>query len=228
MQVYKSVYDAMLSRAFSYGYIEQQVLDILSESYDRVELNTYKNIPDGERYWMAERWTWETLFADELNAFPGEKPKWKGAANYLKHKSPAAEETPKNNEGEASGDSPASTEVKVTPSTQFRAWQRIVSRVKPNILGTAPKSTGRSLVISIASEVGEDSAIQEKPPKSSRKRNSSTKAPKTPTSIPILSPASGANKRKRTEPQSGISDNSDSPKLIPRPYARSDYFSDSE
>ncbi|TGO58898.1 hypothetical protein BCON_0050g00300 [Botryotinia convoluta] len=65
------------------------------DHHDRIELSMFKNIPDAERYWMAERWTWETLFADELVEFPGEKPKWKRVTNYLKHKSPAAAETPK-------------------------------------------------------------------------------------------------------------------------------------
>lgn len=44
-----------------YGYIDQQVLDILSESKQRVARNTYKNIPEDERSWIAERWAWETL-----------------------------------------------------------------------------------------------------------------------------------------------------------------------
>lgn len=61
MEVYKSVYDLMLSKAIDYGYVQQQVLDILTESHDRVDLSMFKNIPDAERYWMAERWTWETL-----------------------------------------------------------------------------------------------------------------------------------------------------------------------
>ncbi|KAF7942144.1 hypothetical protein BELL_0019g00170 [Botrytis elliptica] len=105
MEVYKSVYDLMLSKAIGYGYVEQQVLDILTESHNRVDLSMFKNIPDAERYWMAERWTWETLFADELAEFPGKKPKWKRVTNYLKHKSPAAGETPKNTQVEASDSS---------------------------------------------------------------------------------------------------------------------------
>ncbi|TGO30619.1 hypothetical protein BPAE_0004g00770 [Botrytis paeoniae] len=76
MEVYKSVYDLMLSKAISYGYVEQQVLAILTESHDRVELSMFKNIPDAERYRMAERWTWETLFeASDLSTSP--KPKLK-------------------------------------------------------------------------------------------------------------------------------------------------------
>jgi len=61
MEVYKSIYDVMLSKVISYGYVEQQVLDIISESHGRIELSIYKNIPDGERYSMAERWAWEIL-----------------------------------------------------------------------------------------------------------------------------------------------------------------------
>ncbi|TGO39873.1 hypothetical protein BHYA_0046g00270 [Botrytis hyacinthi] len=61
MEVYESVYDLMLSKAIGYGYVKQQVLDILTEGHDQVELSMFKNIPDAERYWMAERWTWETL-----------------------------------------------------------------------------------------------------------------------------------------------------------------------
>ncbi|KAM0128928.1 hypothetical protein ACHAP3_008097 [Botrytis cinerea] len=112
MEVYKSVYDLMLAKAISYGYVKEQVLDILSESHNRVELSTFKNIPDGEKYWMAERWAWETLclyflldqlsedtnilaVADESAEFPGEKPKWKRVSKYLKQNLPAAGETPK-------------------------------------------------------------------------------------------------------------------------------------
>ncbi|THV54404.1 hypothetical protein BGAL_0027g00150 [Botrytis galanthina] len=105
MEVYKSVYDLMLSKAIDYGYVQQQVLDILTESHDRVDLSMFKNIPDAERYWMAERWTWETLFADESDEFPGEKPKWKRVTHYLKHKSPAAGETPKSTQVDASSSS---------------------------------------------------------------------------------------------------------------------------
>ncbi|KAF7953577.1 uncharacterized protein EAE97_000976 [Botrytis byssoidea] len=119
MEVYKSVYDLMLSKAIYYGYVKQQVHDILTESHDRVDLSMLKNIPDAERYWMAERWTWETLcqyllldqlgedtnifvVADESDEFPGEKPKWKRVTHYLKHKSPATGETPKSTQVEAS------------------------------------------------------------------------------------------------------------------------------
>ena len=128
MEVYKSVYDLMLAKAISYGYVKEQVLDILSESHDRVELSTFKNIPDGEKYWMAERWTWETLclyflldqlsedtnilaVADESAEFPGEKPKWKRVSKYLKQNLPAAGETPKSTQVKAN-DSTASPKPK--------------------------------------------------------------------------------------------------------------------
>ncbi|KAA8575092.1 hypothetical protein EYC84_004305 [Monilinia fructicola] len=93
MEVYKSIYDIMLSKAISYGYAEEQVLDILSASHDRTELVTYVNIPDGEKYWMAERWTWEILY--ELSTFPGEKPKWKGVEKST-YMSPLVGETANN------------------------------------------------------------------------------------------------------------------------------------
>ncbi|TGO11796.1 hypothetical protein BTUL_0101g00170 [Botrytis tulipae] len=119
MEVYKSVYDLMLSKAIDYGYVKQQVLDILTESHDRVDLSMFKNIPDAERYWMAERWTWETLFADESDEFPGEKPKWKRVTHYLKHKSPAAGETPKSTQVDAS-DSSISPKSKLENSLTAR------------------------------------------------------------------------------------------------------------
>ncbi|TGO60268.1 hypothetical protein BOTNAR_0148g00060 [Botryotinia narcissicola] len=125
MEVYKSVYDLMLFKTTGYGYVKQQVLDILIESHDRVDLSIFKNIPDAERYWMVERWTWETLFqyllldqlgedtnifvvADESDELPGEKPKWKRVTNYLKHKSPATGGTPKSTQVEASDSSTSS------------------------------------------------------------------------------------------------------------------------
>ncbi|ESZ97338.1 hypothetical protein SBOR_2268 [Sclerotinia borealis F-4128] len=101
------------------------VLDILTASHDRVDRRTYKNIPDGERHWMAERWAWETLFADEMEAFPGEKPKWKGAAKYLEHQSPEAGESSKDTQAEAS-DLSELPEVELIPSSQLKTWRQQV------------------------------------------------------------------------------------------------------
>ncbi|KAJ8066257.1 hypothetical protein OCU04_005339 [Sclerotinia nivalis] len=213
MEVYKSVYDAMLCKALSYGYVEQQVDDILIENCHRVELSTYKNIPDDERHWMMERWTWEILFADESDAFPGEKPKWKGAANYLKHKSPTAEETPKDTEGEAIGDSLALKEEELTPFSQLNTGERKrYHAVIPKATAATPEE--KSPLDDAWSDIKRDLAYQK-----------GTEAPKPSASILFgTRPTSGANKRKRTEPQSDVSDNLDSPKFITRPHVKPCFF----
>ncbi|KAF7938830.1 uncharacterized protein EAE98_001168 [Botrytis deweyae] len=194
MEVYKSVYDLMLSKAIGYGYVEQQVLDILTESHDRVELSMFKNIPDAERYWMAERWTWETLFADELDKFPGEKPKWKRVTNYLKHKSPAAGETPKNTQVEASDSS-------TSPNSKFK-----------NCLAARLQNLG-----------GNTSEVKTSVPKriicvhTSREASSCIKATKPATKLPPTSSTSSpsqieSNKRQKLTENSEVASEED-PKL---------------
>ncbi|KAI9648367.1 hypothetical protein NHQ30_003000 [Ciborinia camelliae] len=121
MEVYKSIYDEMLSKAISYGYVEQQVLDILSESHDRVE-----------------------LIADESNKFPGRKPEWKGRAKYLKHKPPTVEEATKNTQDEA-GDSPTREEAQLIPSSRLKEWRQLVDGKASEATTSAPKKTARDL-----------------------------------------------------------------------------------
>ncbi|KAF5871757.1 uncharacterized protein Bfra_008781 [Botrytis fragariae] len=176
--VYKSVYNLMLSKAISYGYVEQQVLAILTESHDRVELSMFKNIPDAERYWMAERWTWETLFADELAEFPGEKPEWKRVTNYLKHKSPVAGETPENAQVEASDSS-------TSPNPKLR-----------NCLATRPQILGDKTSEVKASVPKRIICVDASPEVSSGKQ-----APKSATKLPSTSPTSSPSERESNKRQ---------------------------
>ncbi|TEY67241.1 hypothetical protein BOTCAL_0128g00010 [Botryotinia calthae] len=211
MEVYISVYDLMLAKAISYGYVKQQVLDILSESHDRVELSTFKHIPDGEKYWMAEQWTWETLclyflfdqlsedtnilaVANESTEFPGEKPKWKRVSNYLKHNLPAAGETSKNTQVEAN-DSTTSPKLKCK-----------------NCLAVGPQSLRdetSEAKISVPKRIVCVDAFPE--------ISSSKQVPKPETRLPPTSTASssserGPNKRQKLTESSGVTDENN-PKL---------------
>ncbi|ATZ50076.1 hypothetical protein BCIN_05g04640 [Botrytis cinerea B05.10] len=193
MEVYKSVYDLMLAKAISYGYVKEQVLDILSESHDRVELSTFKNIPDGEKYWMAERWTWETLFADESAEFPGEKPKWKRVSKYLKQNLPAAGETPK------------STQVKANDSTASpkpKPKLRDFPAARPQNLGDKTSEVPISMPKRIfCVDTPTEKSSGEKVPKSA------TRLPKTsPTSLPS---EKESKKRQKLTQSSEIADEND-------------------
>ncbi|CCD53679.1 hypothetical protein BofuT4_P137240.1 [Botrytis cinerea T4] len=193
MEVYKSVYDLMLAKAISYGYVKEQVLDILSESHDRVKLSTFKNIPDGEKYWMAERWTWETLFADESAEFPGEKPKWKRVSKYLKQNLPAAGETPK------------STQVKANDSTASpkpKPKLRYFPAARPQNLGDKTSEVPISMPKRIfCVDTPTEKSSGEKVPKSA------TRLPKTsPTSLPS---EKESKKRQKLTQSSEIADEKD-------------------
>lgn len=193
MEAYKSVYDLMLAKAISYGYVKEQVLDILSESHDRVKLSTFKNIPDGEKYWMAERWTWETLFADESAEFPGEKPKWKRVSKYLKQNLPAAGETPK------------STQVKANDSTASpkpKPKLRYFPAARPQNLGDKTSEVPISMPKRIfCVDTPTEKSSGEKVPKSA------TRLPKTsPTSLPS---EKESKKRQKLTQSSEIADEKD-------------------
>ncbi|KAB8304445.1 hypothetical protein EYC80_003840 [Monilinia laxa] len=189
----------MLSKAINYGYVKQQVLDILSESHDRIELSTYKNIPDGERYWMAERWTWETLFADELATFPGKNPKWKGVEKYLKHMSPIAGEAPKNLQAEAVAPTLSATKYANLCNTlpYYRYFRIRVANpyIQRPSSGQAPKTPSMD-------KPRKSSGSGATPSKAGNNGSGVTKT--IPSCSPVsvsasILPTSSANKRKRTE-----------------------------
>lgn len=150
--------------------------------------------------------------ANELGAFPGENPKWKGAAKCLKHMSPAVEETPKNAQDEAGDPSKLDNEEPIPTSRMGKkAFEATTTTSVPKItvsrLDTWRKSEGK--------DEDEDAPVhlaQLMSSKSGRKSNSRIKALKVPAPVSVPTPpTSGANKRKLTETQLRISDDLKSP-----------------
>ncbi|KAF7902704.1 hypothetical protein EAF00_002607 [Botryotinia globosa] len=173
MEVYKSVYDLMLSKAIDYGYVQQQVLDILTESHDR--------------YFLLDQLGEDTnifVVADESDEFPGEKPRWKRVTHCLKHKSPAAGETSKSTQVDAS-DSSISPKSKLENSLTVRPQDlggktsEVEASVPKRIVcvDTSPKASSFKKAPKLVPKLPQTSSTSSPSPRESNKRQKLTRNP---------------------------------------------------